>query len=97
MTPDDLRALVAAMRELGVLEADGVKLGPAPTTRQDLETAAKNERDPATRKQLQAAVAEEKRREFVESWHAETREMLAAASPNATDEECERYRPLPDA
>lgn len=31
MKPDELRALVAVMRELGVIEADGVRLGPAPT------------------------------------------------------------------
>jgi hypothetical protein len=28
--PADLRALVATMRELGVLEVEGVKLGPVP-------------------------------------------------------------------
>lgn len=31
MKPDELRALVAVMRELGVIEADGVRLGPVPT------------------------------------------------------------------
>lgn len=30
MKPDELRALVAVMRELGVIEADGVRLGPVP-------------------------------------------------------------------
>ena len=31
MTPRRLREMVAVMRELGVLEADGIRLGPVPT------------------------------------------------------------------
>ncbi len=49
MTPSELRDLVAAMRELGVTECDGVKLGPvpgAPTKREPVdEQKAAEQRD----------------------------------------------------
>lgn len=51
---DDLRQLVPVMRELGVTEAYGVKLGPDPGVR----TA---ERRPRTQEEL-TALAREKRR-----------------------------------
>ena len=35
MTPDELRSLVATMRELGVTECGEVKLGPPPVARKE--------------------------------------------------------------
>lgn len=54
MTPRALRALVATMRELGVLECEGVKLAPLPDARKPLTkadpvAAAKRAEDEAKR------------------------------------------------
>lgn len=57
MTLEELTALVAKMRELGVVEACGVRLGPLPTTFTDEERAAirlKREKDRAEREKDRA-------------------------------------------
>lgn len=46
MTPKQLRELVATMRELGVTECDGVKLGPAPMTAPVEKREPRPKRDP---------------------------------------------------
>ncbi len=47
MTPKQLRELVATMRELGVTECEGVKLGHAPATAQEKSREPRAKRDPA--------------------------------------------------
>jgi hypothetical protein len=45
MTAKELREMVAVMRELGVLECDGIKLGPAP-----VKAPAASQKDPQPRR-----------------------------------------------
>lgn len=42
-TPDELRAIVKAMREEGVLEFDGIRLGPQPTEKKEKSVKELNE------------------------------------------------------
>jgi hypothetical protein len=95
MTPDELRALVSAMRELGVIQADGVILGPVPTKAVDLERLAKAQSDPKARLAFEQEAAAERLREAKAAWLDETRELLAANGESYTDDQLERMRPFP--
>lgn len=82
MTPQELRAFVAVMREVGAVQAEGIILGPEPTKLATLEAkAAKGEQvDPA---QLEA----ERRRARLEELRQEVRDKVGQDLPDAV---CDR-------
>lgn len=94
LSPEELRSLVAVMRELGVVQASGIILGPPPTRSADLERAAKAEKDPVAKKLLEHETEAERLREAKAAWLDESREMFAAAG-DYSDEMLERLRPFP--
>ncbi len=84
---DAFRAFVGTMRELGVVSAFGIALGPAPTRAQEL--AAADEAKPA----LEQELAEELRKARMAELLAEYRDKLAATGRDYTDEELVRIIP----
>lgn len=90
--PDDmaeaehLRRLVPVMRELGVLQAFGVILGPPPPKAVVLEARTQSEPENT---QIRQELAEEMRRHRLEQAREEIRLDLAASNPNLSDEECD--------
>ena len=84
VTPDELRALVAVMRDLGVVSCDGIVLGPAPTRLEQLRHAP--EQDPGERQRLERLA----RREAVLQ---EYRDKLAATGREYTDAQLMAFIP----
>jgi hypothetical protein len=83
MRPDELQALVLKMRELGVLQADGVVLGPVPPRAAQLDARA------AQGAPVQQELAEAIRAEKLYALREDVRLQLAASRPNISDEECD--------
>ena len=83
MTPAELRAMVAAMREVGAVQADGIILGPPPTKLEQLETKqAKGEL--VDREELEA----ERQRQAIAAARQEIRDKVGA---DLSDAECDRF------
>ncbi len=83
MSPDELQALVLKMRELGVLQADCVVLGPVPPKAAQLDARA------AHGAPVQQELAEALRLEKLTALREDVRLQLAASRPSITDEECD--------
>jgi hypothetical protein len=85
VTPLDLRAMVAVMRELGVAQADGIVLGPEPTKAQATiaKASAGVQVDPEE-------LARAKRQQALEEARQEIRDKVGA---DLSDEECDRMLP----
>lgn len=83
LSPQELRDLVGVMRELGVIQADGVILGPTPTKLEQLESKhAQGEL--IDREELEA----ERHRQRIAAARQEIRDKVGA---DLTDEQCDRY------
>ncbi len=83
MSPDELQALVLKMREFGVLQADGVVLGPVPPVVTSLTAKA------AQGAPVQQELAEAIRADKLYALREDVRLQLAASRPSITDEECD--------
>lgn len=83
---EHLRRLVPVMRELGVLQAFGVILGPPPPKAVALEIKAAAEPDNA---EVRQELAEELRRAKLYDLREGIRLDLAATRPDMSDEECD--------
>jgi hypothetical protein len=92
---EDLRELVKAMRELGVISAHGVVLGPAPSTAATLTESARTSTDPGVRKALEAEAKRARAQERLEEHRAEVRTSLAATGIEYSDAECDYLQPPP--
>lgn len=80
----DFRALVGAMRELGVLQAFGVTLGPEPTKLEKLERSAASDEDRAERDRL-------RKEERIASERERVRNLLAGTGKTYTVEQIDEY------
>lgn len=89
---DAFRAFVGTMRELGVVSAFGIALGPAPTRAQELAAAVRDAADEA-KPALEQELAEELRKARMAELLAEYRDKLAATGRDYTDEELVRIIP----
>lgn len=79
-------ALVRAMRDLGVVSAFGVTLGPPPSKVHEL-TAAARDAPPERKAVLEQEIAEELRHQRIEALCEEYRDKLAATGREYSNEE----------
>lgn len=95
MTPAELRELVSTMRELGVLEANGVKLGPEPLRAQNLERAIAEEKDPIAKAALTLEREKDKRETALKAWRDEVRAKLGDMTESIPVERLDYLCPPP--
>lgn len=84
----ELRMLVGTMRELGVLQAFGVILGPEPDRLAKLEKAAQR---PDAGPEVTQALAAERRQARIEAARQEKRDMLAGNGRTYTDAQIDQF------
>ena len=89
-TDQDFRSLVASMRELGVLQAFGVTLGPEPTRLQKLEAEGKQRK---LTKAEELEVARETLEARIQGARQDMRDALAHNGISYTDEQIDRLLP----
>lgn len=92
MQPNDLPGLVQIMRDLGVVQAFGVVLGPEPSKVTKLEAEAR-EATPERKAQINQEVAQELREQRIAELYDEYRNLLAATGKEYSEEELKRFIP----